>query len=128
MGFAKNGCGMKMPKTQRSKEKLIKMDEGELRSLENCFLWEEMVRWRRKIKGKKKANSANGGRKVDGRWSKKEKRETRKWGAKISALTHLNSAKDESTQSNWVESVNPKKKNLFQSQSSQISFKIQIFN
>ena len=69
MGFAKNGCGMKMPKTQRSKEKLIKMDEGELRSLENCFLWEEMVRWRRKIKGKKKENSANGGREVDGRWS-----------------------------------------------------------
>ena len=69
MGFTKNGRGMKMLKTQRSKEILIDMDKGELRSLEKCFLWEEMVRWRRKIKGKKKVNSANGGREVDGRWS-----------------------------------------------------------
>ena len=43
MGFTKNGCGMKMPKTQRSKEIFIEMDEGEMRSLEMCFLWEEMV-------------------------------------------------------------------------------------
>ena len=32
--------------------------------------------------------------------AKKEKRETRKWGAKILTPTHLNSAKAESTQSN----------------------------
>ena len=69
MGFTKNGCGMKMLKTQRSKEILMEMDEGELRSLEKCFLWEEIVKWRRKTKGKKKVNSANGGREVDGRWS-----------------------------------------------------------
>ena len=37
MGFIKNGCGMKMPKTQRSKEILIEINEGELRSLEKCF-------------------------------------------------------------------------------------------
>ena len=29
---------MKMLKTRRSKEILIEMDEGELRSLEECFL------------------------------------------------------------------------------------------
>ena len=73
MGFTKNGCGMKMLKTQRSKEILIEMDEGRLRSLEKCLLWEEMVRCRRKIKGKKRVNSVNGGREVDKRWSKKEK-------------------------------------------------------
>ena len=67
MGFTKNRCGMKMPKTQKSKEILIEMGEGELRSLEKCFLWEEMVKWKRKIKGKKKVNSANGGREVNGR-------------------------------------------------------------
>ena len=38
MGFTKNGCGMKMPKTQRSKEILIEIDEGELRSVEKYFL------------------------------------------------------------------------------------------
>ena len=43
-----NGCGMKMLKTQRSKEILMEMDEGELRSLEKCFLWDEMVKWRKK--------------------------------------------------------------------------------
>ena len=69
MGFTKNGCGMKMLKTWRSKEILIEMDEEELRSLEKCFLWEEMVRLKRKIKGKKKVNSVNGGREVDGRKS-----------------------------------------------------------
>ena len=69
MGFTKNGCGMKMPKTQRSKEILIEIDEGELRSLEKYFLWKEMVKWRRKIKDKKKVNSANGVREVDGRWN-----------------------------------------------------------
>ena len=69
----KNGCMMKMFKTQGSKETLIEMDEGRLRSLEKCFLWEEMVRWRRKIKRKKKVNSVNGGGEVDRGWSKKEK-------------------------------------------------------
>ena len=53
MGFTKNGCGMKMLKTWRTKEMLIEMDEGELRSLEKCFMWEEMMKWRRKIKDEK---------------------------------------------------------------------------
>ena len=44
MGFTKNGCVMKVLKTQGSKEILIEMDEGRLKSLEMCFLWEEMVR------------------------------------------------------------------------------------
>ena len=35
--------------------------------------------------------------KVDRRWSKKEKRETRKWGGQNFSPTHLNSAKAEST-------------------------------
>ena len=64
MGFTKNGCGMKMLKTWRTKEMLIEMDEGELRSLEKCFMWEEKMKWRRKIKGKKKMNSDNGGGEV----------------------------------------------------------------
>ena len=64
MGFTKNGCGMKMLKTWRTKEMLIEMDEGELRSLEKCFMWEEMMKWRRKIKGKKEMNSDNGGGEV----------------------------------------------------------------
>ena len=37
-GFHQNGCGTKMLKTQRSKEILMEMDEGELRNLEKCFL------------------------------------------------------------------------------------------
>ena len=41
MGFMKNGCGMKMLKTWWSKEILIEMDEGELRSLEKCFFSEK---------------------------------------------------------------------------------------
>ena len=51
----------------------MEIDEGKLKSLEKCFLWEEMVKWRRKIKGKKKMNSVN--RKVDEDEAKKEKRE-----------------------------------------------------
>ena len=38
MGFTKNGCVMKMIKTQAIKEILIEMDEGRIRSLEKCFL------------------------------------------------------------------------------------------
>ena len=38
IGFTKNGCVIKMLKTQGSKEILIEMDEGTLRSLEKCFL------------------------------------------------------------------------------------------
>ena len=38
MGFTKNGCVMKMLKTQGSKEILREMDERRLRSLEKCFL------------------------------------------------------------------------------------------
>ena len=33
-----------MPKTQRSKEILIEIDEGELRSVEKYFLLKEMVK------------------------------------------------------------------------------------
>ena len=51
----------------------MEIDEGKLKSLEKCFLWEEMVKWRRKIKGKKKMNSVNRGRKVDEDEAKKEK-------------------------------------------------------
>ena len=69
------GVWWKCSKTQGSKEILMEIDEGKLKSLEKCFLWEEMVKWRRKIKGKKKMNSANRGRKVDEDEAKKEKRE-----------------------------------------------------
>ena len=50
MSFTKKGVWWKCLKTQGSKEILMEMDKGKLRSLEKCFLWEEMVRWRRKIK------------------------------------------------------------------------------
>ena len=51
--------------------------------------------------------------KVDGRWSKKEKRhkEVGGGGCKISAPTHLNSSKAEST----LKKKKQNKKNLFQS-------------
>ena len=64
-GFHQNGCVMKMLKTQGSKEIFIEMDEGRLRRLEKCFLWEEMV------------NSVNGGSEIYGRWSKKRKEKQR---------------------------------------------------
>ena len=64
----------------RIKRNIDRDVEGKLRSLEKCFLWEEMVWWRRKIKGKKKVNSVNGGKEVDGRWSKKEKRRDKEVG------------------------------------------------
>ena len=47
----KMGVGWKCSKHGRSKEILIEMDEGKLRSLEKYFLWEEMVQWRRKNQG-----------------------------------------------------------------------------
>ena len=70
----------------------MEMDEGSLRSLEKYFSWEEMVRWRRKSKGKKRVNSDNEGREVDKDEKKKRKRERDKgkWGAKIRPL-YLNS-------------------------------------
>ena len=37
MDFTKNGCVMKMLKSQGSKEILIEMDEGRLRSLKKVF-------------------------------------------------------------------------------------------
>ena len=37
MGFTKNGCLVKMIKIQGSKEILIEMDEGRLRSLKKVF-------------------------------------------------------------------------------------------
>ena len=51
----------------------MEIDEGKLKSLEKCFLWEEMVKWRRKIKGKKTMNSVNRGRKVDEDEAKRKK-------------------------------------------------------
>ena len=39
MGFTKNGCVMKMLKTQAIKEILIEMDKGRIRSLEKCFFF-----------------------------------------------------------------------------------------
>ena len=119
MGCTKNGCVMKMLKAQGSKEILIGMDEGRLRSLEKCFLWEEMVRWRRKIKGKKKVNSVNRGREVDKRWSKKEKGRNKEVGGQNFGPHTKNSAKS------WV-NQKKERKNLFQS--FQVSFKLQIFN
>ena len=80
-----NGCGMKLLKTGRSKEILIEMDEGELRSLEKCFLWEEMMKWRRKIKGKKEMNSDNGGGEIKKDEAKRKKERNKEWGAKILA-------------------------------------------
>ena len=80
MGFHQNGCVMKMFKIQGSKEILMEMDEGSLRSLEKYFLWEEMVRWRRKSKGKERVNSDNWGREVEKDETKKEKRETKESG------------------------------------------------
>ena len=68
-----------MLKTWRSKEILMEMDEGSLRSLEKYFLWEEMVRWRRKSKGKKRVISDNGGREVEkDETKKKEKKKKEK--------------------------------------------------
>ena len=69
MGFTKNGCGRveNMPKTQISKEILIEMDEGELRSLEKCFFVRRNGEMKKKNQGEEKVNSANGGREVDGR-------------------------------------------------------------
>ena len=117
MGFTKNGCVMKILKTQRSKEILMEMEEGMWKSLEKCFMWEKMMRWRRKIKGKKNVNSANGGRKVNKRWSKKEKRETKKWGGLNFRPPHLKLSQ-------------PKKKNIFFKAFKYLSkskFSIQIF-
>ena len=78
MGSTKNGYVMKCSRTQGSKEILTEMDEGSLRSLEKYLLWEEMVRWRRKSKGKKIVNSDNGGREVEKDETNKQKKK-RKW-------------------------------------------------
>ena len=37
MGFTKNGCMMRVVKTQRSKEILMEIDEGRWRSLKKVF-------------------------------------------------------------------------------------------
>ena len=59
-----------------------------------------MMKWRRKIKGKKKVNNANGGGKklMENEAKKQKERETMKWRAKISAPTLFNSPKAKSTQ------------------------------
>ena len=43
-GFHQKWVWDENPNTQRSKEILIEIDEGELGSLEKCFLREEMVK------------------------------------------------------------------------------------
>ena len=64
--MTKNDVWQKCSRTQGSKKILREMDEGRLISLEFFFfLREEMMKWRRKIKVKKKVNSVNGGRKVE---------------------------------------------------------------
>ena len=66
------------------------MSKGRLRSLEKCFFEKEIVRWRRKIKGKKKMDSVNGEKRKDEEWSKskKEERETsQSGGQKFSPYT-----------------------------------------
>ena len=79
------------------------MDEGELRSLETCLLWEEMMKWRRKIKGKKEMNSDNGGWEVKKYEAKRQKERNKerggRGGGQISAPILFNSAKAQSTQS-----------------------------
>ena len=55
MDFTKNGCGMKMPKTQRSKEVLIEINEGELRSLEKCFFVRRNGEMKKKIQGEEES-------------------------------------------------------------------------
>ena len=118
MGFTKNGCVMKMLKTQRSKEILMEIDEGRWRSLEKCFLWEQMMRWRRKIKGKKKVNNANGGRKVDGRWSKKGKERDKEVGCQNFDPHTLKLSQS------WVNSV---KLSCFSQPKKKIFFKVKVF-
>ena len=87
MGSTKNGYVMKCSRTQGSKEILTEMDEGSLRSLEKYLLWEEMVRWRRKSKGKKRVNSDNGGREVEKDEKKGKRERQRKVGGQNSPLT-----------------------------------------
>ena len=71
---------MKMLKTQRSKEILMEMDEGELRNLEKCFFV------RRNGEIKKKNQREEEGEQCQWRKKKlmedeaKRKRDTRKWG------------------------------------------------
>ena len=67
-------------KSAEEHKDLKNIEGGEWRKVEKLrkvfffFLGEEMVRWRRKVKWKKKKNSVNGGRKVEEGESKKEKR------------------------------------------------------
>ena len=112
------GVWKKCSKIQGSKEILREIDEGRLRSLEKCFffffLMEEMVRWRRKIKWKKKVNSVNEGREGDEGRSKKrkEKRDMMNGGPKfvphIKASTKLLSqlSLTELTQSTPTKKIN----------------------
>ena len=73
MGFTKNGCLVKMLKTQGSKEILMEMDEGRLRSLEKCFFVRRNGEMKKKNQEEKKVNSVNGGREVDEDEAKREK-------------------------------------------------------
>ena len=54
MGFTKNGCGMKMLKTWQSREILIEMDKGELRSLEKWFCEKEWWNEEEKSRGRRR--------------------------------------------------------------------------
>ena len=54
MGFTKNGCVMKMLKTQRSKEILKEMDEERWGSLEKCFFVRRNGEMKKKNQGEEK--------------------------------------------------------------------------
>ena len=56
MGFTKNGCGMKMLKTWRSKEILMEMDEGSLKSLEKYFFMRRNGEMKKKIQGEEESD------------------------------------------------------------------------
>ena len=122
MGFVKNGYVMKMQKTQGSKEILIEMDKGRLRSLEKWFLWKEMVRWRRKSRGRRRWIVLMKDEKL-----MKMKQKRKKWTNKEEFWPpplKLSQSWVNSVKSSWL--GQPKKKNIFQS--FQVSFKLQIFN
>ena len=75
MGFKKMGFKKKWLRTQRSEKMFREMNESKLGSLGRWFPREEMVKWGRKCKWKKRVNSDNGGREKseEGRAKKKKK-------------------------------------------------------
>ena len=110
MGFTKNWCGKSAQKHKDLRKYWRRWVNEGWEAWKFIFFGEEMVRWRRKIKWRKKMNSVNGGRKVMKEEAKreKEKRDKTNRGPKFSPHTFSWVAK--STQSNWVDLVNTKKK------------------